>query len=277
MNAVDTTFPGMAAVIPPAGARVWPPLAPVSITFVHERRPIADVHMRSCASRAHPLHDTLVCLPLGSGGDLVLAVGDATTHAQNVRPEDAAHVNQQGLLRHAAKLQAAAGAAPLLLTRVLHAGMREWLAEQQGVVGVAQTLCHIGSGGHVVAASVGDCQALVYRPGSWLRRPRLDFLTAAHASGVDGQRLKSCIGQTAAVLPVVMSVTQLARGDILVLGSDGGLPDADADRSGLLRLFDAYEQGGLATLAALAEALDARARRRLTYDDDRSLAVLEKL
>lgn len=148
-------------------------------------------------------------------------------------------------------------------------------ASSEAVCGVATSLVLIDPAGHLRSASIGDCRVLLFKPGRLLRRDRLVTLSAPVRRE---QRLRSALGQRRDALHIDASTATMDKGDLLILASDGGLPEAQLPELALgLRGYAADRRAGRASLAQLGEVLESQARRHLHYDDDRSLLLLERL
>ncbi|MEQ1805151.1 MAG: hypothetical protein ABL900_07205 [Burkholderiaceae bacterium] len=242
-------------------------------------RPTYDIVLRSVASRRHPLQDGVDLATLPRGGAL-LAVSDATTNARGVAPEDATQVVMQRL-QDTVRSYSARGLLPLPmpLLRALHNELRAWLEAHPGsACGVAQSIVVLNSSGHVQAASVGDTRVFAFKPGRLFRKPRLIELNPPEP-GRDPRVMRSALGQmrSGALLMEVAEV-RLDVGDLLLVASDGGLPEVG--RGDLLDGLQAHAKDRrhrLASLESLCIGLDARAQRIGAYDDDRTIAICERL
>lgn len=248
-------------------------LLPVAITVRGEKTAVADIWTKTAASQRHALQDGVVVATFSDGGCIV-AVADATTRAIGVAPEDAMEVVLQALVE-----QLDRGESPAVLgaLREVDAALRLWLNERPGaVVGVAITIACINSKGHAQLASVGDTRAIRIER-RFARGPRIISFNPAGSDPAEGNRLRSALASPKG-LAIVTAATQLRRGDLLCLASDGGLPDHDD--SDVIRAFATYVSSrgrGLVTLAQLGQWLDSHARRASSYDDDRSMLLYEQL
>lgn len=279
------TVPGFCQALPapPTGSGLpsRPPFLSSLEIYRVQRAPLAEVYMHAQASAAHPLQDVTYCRPLPATQGLVLSQADASTGSLGVRPEDAAFFNHRQMLQALDQLtEAGSRPDPAGLIKHLHMQLREWLAAQQGAVGIAQAVAVIGRSGDVTLASVGDCRAWHHRArGRWLPS-RLTLITEGALSTQHGEARsqRSALGQSRKG-PLRLEITsfRLRQGDLLLLGSDGGLPMQAAELRRTLDAYGAERRAGLGNLARLGGSLDARARQAGTYDDDRSLIVLEWL
>jgi hypothetical protein len=264
-----------------AGSPTEMALQPVHQVIRHGKAVLYETYLSAVASRAHPLQDAAAVLALHDGWT-VCAVTDAATNAVGVHPQDATFVVGQALLELVQTTQAKARHSwPTGLLRHLQAVLRKWLkqAHSRAVCGVAQAVAVVGPKGELIVASIGDVRVLVYRPGNWWKRPQLLHLTPPPATSEDGRKLRSALGQSEArPLSIDLNRTTLGKGELLLMGSDGGFPTAGmADLELGLRGYYAEKKVGLGNLARLGGVLDAQAMRHLHYDDDRSLLLLERL
>lgn len=256
-----------------------PALQPVHQVIRHGKSVLYETYLGAVPSRAHPMQDAAVLLALHDGWS-IFGLTDAATNAVGVQPQDATYVVVQALVN---RVQAAPDRSswPSGLLRHLQAVLRQWLkqASSRAVCGVAQALALVGPQGQVSVASIGDVRALVFRPGHWWQRPQLLHLTPPPASAAESRQLRAALGQSELrPLSMDLSTTTLRKGDLLLMGSDGGLPAeglADLERG--LRGYCDERKKGLGNLARLGGVLDAQAMRHLSYDDDRSLILVERL
>lgn len=241
--------------------------------------PRFEVHMRCQSSRRHALQDgaDVAILP---GGGAILTVCDATTNARGVAPEDATQVVMLRL-QQAVRDAGARGRRPFpkALTRFVHGELRSWLRQTEGSsCGVAQSIAVLSGSGHLSTSSVGDTRVLVFRPGRLFRKARVDDLNPSSPDS-EGRTLRSALGQSRpASLAIECSEAMLEVGDMLVMGSDGGLPQPHRrDLLDGLQAYAADRRRRLASLEGLGSDLEARAQRLGTYDDDRTLLIVERL
>lgn len=233
------------------------------------------------ASPNHPLQDAISVSTL-PGPTMLMTCGDATTHAQGIAPEDAMHFVFRDQPKSALdQMEAAGWVCPAGLLCAAQQGLRAALDRLPGaVVGVAQSIVTLDvRTGCIQLASVGDTQALIFRPARWWRRARVRALTTLPVPGADTRRLASALGQSAKrALLMDLASAQLGRGDLLILGTDGGLPAPDAPELRLtLQAYERERRAGLPDLARLAGVLMQRAERMGNYADDQSLVLLIRL
>lgn len=237
-----------------------------------------DVFMKTMASRSHPLQDGANVFSL-STGDLVVTDSDASTNTRGgVKPEDATWI----VLQHQSTLMQACARLGILPSpgwwlRHQHRTLRDWLETMPGAsCGIAQSCAVISASGAVKAGSAGDTQIILLKPGRRYRRPRLISLNSVTRRS--GRENPTALGQSKWPLSIVVGHAHMDAGDLLVMGSDGGLPlEDDPDLLFELEHYARSRKPGRDTLATLGERLIQRARRKGEYDDDKSLILVERL
>lgn len=275
-SAPRTTLQPDVITLPPLhGGEPATRLAPIQCVLRCDGKPLFDLYLSAEASRHHPIQDGLCVMQLPGGG-VVTGVADAATHALGIHPEDATNVVMQALVAETRSCPSGS-TWPAAVLRRLHRHLCRWMdeASSEAVCGVATSLVLIDPAGHLRSASIGDCRVLLFKPGRLLRRDRLVTLSAPVRRE---QRLRSALGQRRDALHIDASTATMDKGDLLILASDGGLPEAQLPELALgLRGYAADRRAGRASLAQLGEVLESQARRHLHYDDDRSLLLLERL
>lgn len=271
-----TTFASLPAS---THSRVPPEHMSEAIVLRNGTRPTFEACLRTVASANHPLQDGACIAPLPTGG-VIVAVNDATTNAKGVAPEDATQVVMQTLQEDVNRtVRRGRSISAHQLMRSTHVALRRWLNDRpQSICGVAQSVVVISSTGFVESASIGDTRVLVYQAATFWRRARLVDLNPS-ASQVNNRSLRSALGQGGQTpLRLELSQAWMKPGDLLLMGSDGGIPPQQTpELANSLAAYTSDRKRHQATLESLAAGLDGWARRQAAYDDDRTLVVLERL
>lgn len=273
------SVPDLVSTPPPP---VLQPVVTCCIRDPKSKKLTFEISVSSNASGGHPLQDGVLVIPLPNG-DVFVAVMDATTNAKVVRAEHATRLLMHRIVEIVTSAyQAKAPLLPGSLFKDLHQTMHSWMAEYPGArCGVALSAAVMDASGHTQVATIGDTQVWHFQPKRrWFQSYRLAPLTPAPAARVDG-RLNSSLGQSGIdsegytkPLQLELAHAYLAHGDVLLMASDGGLPNPQsADlRNGLIGY--AHDRRCLATLAS---ELDSRARSLGKYDDDRSIVLVKRI
>jgi hypothetical protein len=165
---------------------------PYIVTLRDGNTPLGDLYVKCIASRKHTLQDSALWSPLPLG-TLLFSVGDATTNAKGVAPEDAMEFVLQSLNEEIFE-SAKKGFIPRpgMLIPKLNSALSSWLSLQSGAVcGVAQSIAMLNGDGTLQVASVGDTRALLYKPKRFLSPSSLRCLNNISKPTIERRLVKS--------------------------------------------------------------------------------------
>lgn len=244
----------------------------------HNGKSVLEVFVKAVSSRRHAYQDAAMVIPLPHGR-LFVSVSDGATNSKVISTEDATRVVQiEQLAWIKQKIGLHRSLLPSALIQDVHGALHRWLARYHNAsTGVAHSVAVIDANGQVTCASIGDCPILHYQRGGLFRRHRL---TPVSRPTSDSSFLHSSLGQKSGKpLDIDVAQLELKHQELLLLGSDGGLPTGatDALRDGIQRYFSERKAGRLTALSELGEGIDGQAREKLTYDDDRTLVLVQRL